>query len=89
MEHWREVDGQSQLKGHRLIPLVDQASLKTIKEARYKIFTELTQGTITVLRDREEGLKQEEGVTVSTASSESVSKGERTVTSIPSATKIT
>jgi hypothetical protein len=69
MEHWRVLDRQSQPKGHRLVLLVDWDFLKTIKETGYKIFTGLIQGTIMVLRDHEERPKQEEGATVSTASS--------------------
>lgn len=44
MEHWRVLDRQLELKGQRLILLIDQDSFKTIKEARFKIFTGLTPG---------------------------------------------
>jgi hypothetical protein len=77
LEHWRVLDRQPELKGQRLILLVDWDSHTVIKETGYKIFTGLTQGTIKVLRYPEAGLQQE-GAARSPASTESVASGEQT-----------
>jgi hypothetical protein len=69
------LDRQPELKGQRLILLIDRDSFKTIKVMGYKIFTRLTQGTVKVLRDPEEAPKQEEGAATNPASSRSVSEG--------------
>jgi hypothetical protein len=75
-EHWMVLDTQPELKGQRLILLIDRDSLTVIKETGYKIFTGLAQGTIKVLRDPEAGLPKEEVAAVSPASTESGSGGE-------------
>jgi hypothetical protein len=53
MEHWKVLDKQSELKGQRLITHIDRDSLATIISAGNKIFTELSQGTVKVLKDPE------------------------------------
>jgi hypothetical protein len=55
--HWRVLDRLPQLKGQRLILLIDGDPFKIIKETSYKIFTGLTQGTIKILSDYETGPK--------------------------------
>jgi hypothetical protein len=55
--HWRVLDRLPQLRGQRLILLIDRDSLKIVKETSYKIFTGLTQGTIKILSDPEAGPK--------------------------------
>lgn len=50
-EHWRILNKQLELKGQRLILLIDQDSLSAIKRAGYKIFTGLSQGTVKVIED--------------------------------------
>jgi hypothetical protein len=78
-EHWSVLERQLELKGL----LTDQDSLKTIKGARYKIFTftGLTQGTVKVLRD------PEQGATASPAPSGSLWGGGWTDASTPSGAK--
>jgi hypothetical protein len=87
-EHWRVLDRQPELKGQKLILLIDWDSHTAIKETGYDVFTRLTQGTVKVLRDPEAGPQEEEGATMSPVSSGSVSKEKRTVTSTPSGTRI-
>jgi hypothetical protein len=66
-EHWRVLNKQSEPKGQRLILLIDRDSYTTIKRTRHRIFTELSQGTVKVLKDPEA-----QHVMPDTASSKSV-----------------
>jgi hypothetical protein len=50
-EHWRILHKQPELKGQRLIMLIDQDSLSAIKMTGYKIFTGLSQGVVKVMED--------------------------------------
>jgi hypothetical protein len=72
-EYWRALDKQPELKGQRLILLIDRDSYNTIKRTGYKILTGLLEGTIKVLHDPE-AQHQEEAV-ADTASLASGSKG--------------
>jgi hypothetical protein len=60
-------------KGQRLVLLIDRDSLTTINRSGYKIFTGLSRGTVTMLKDPE-AKHQKEGVVLDTASSKSVSE---------------
>jgi hypothetical protein len=70
-EHWRVLGKQSEPKGQRLILHTDRDSLTIIKKTGYRIFTELSQGTIKVLRDPEA-----QQAMPGTASSKSSSEGD-------------
>jgi hypothetical protein len=74
MEHSRVLNKQSELKGQRLILLIDWDSYTTIKRSRHKISTGLSQGTVKVLKDPEAQHQKE--ATLDTESSKSVSEGE-------------
>jgi hypothetical protein len=83
-EHWRVLDKQSELKGQRLIPLLDRDSLTAVKRTGYKIFTGLPQGTVEFLKDPEAQHQKEEGIVLNIASSKSVSEEEGDDIPIPS-----
>jgi hypothetical protein len=51
-EHWKVLHRQSEPKGQRLILHIDQDSLVTIKSTGYKIFTGLSQETVSLERSR-------------------------------------
>jgi hypothetical protein len=63
---------QSEPKGQRLILFIDRDSYTTIQRTGHRIFTGLSQGTVKVLKDPEA-----QHVMPDTASSKSVSEGER------------
>jgi hypothetical protein len=69
-ENWRILDKQSETKGHKLILHRDRDSFVAIKKTGYKIFTGLSQRTVTVLTDPV--AQKEKGAVRNTASSESV-----------------
>jgi hypothetical protein len=80
-ENWRILDKQSDPKGQRLILHIYQDSFVAIKKTVYKMFTGLSQGTVTVLKDPE---AQKGGVAPNIAFSKSVSEGEGDRTPTPS-----
>jgi hypothetical protein len=73
-KHWRVLDKQSEPKGQRLILLIDQDSLPAIRRTGYKIFKELSKGTVKVLNNPE-AQQKEEGTVLDTASSKLISGG--------------
>jgi hypothetical protein len=68
-EHWRVLNSKPELTGNGLIFLIDRDCHKILKKTVHKIFLGLTQGSVKVLRDPEEGPKQEEGAARSPVSS--------------------
>jgi hypothetical protein len=84
VEHWRVLVRQPELKGQRLILLIDWDSLTAIKGTGYKIFRGLTQGTVKVLRDPEAGPQKEQATATSPESMESDPGGEEGAARPPS-----
>jgi hypothetical protein len=78
-EHWRVLGKQSEPKGQRLILHIDRDSYTSINRTGHRIFTELSQGTVKVLRDPEA-----QHAMPDTASSKSGSEGEGDHLPIPS-----
>jgi hypothetical protein len=52
-ENWRVLGRQSEPKGQRLFLHIDRDSLGIIEKTGYKIFTELSQDVVKVLKDPE------------------------------------